>query len=163
MQLSSRARHGARLLINLAQSNQNVPKRAAAIADDLGISLKYLEKILKPLRKAGMVKGLRGPGGGYFIDQNPNEITLGGIVQALDDDLRLSCCVNPENCGPTDYCGEPTMWDDLSSTLQKKLNSITLGGMTQQGNCSLNMKSPHHFAIALDPSSTKTRETARVA
>ncbi|SDB37818.1 transcriptional regulator, BadM/Rrf2 family [Desulfonatronum thiosulfatophilum] len=162
MQLSSRARHGARLLINLAQSNQDVPKRAASIANDLGISLKYLEKILKPLRKAGMIKGLRGPGGGYFLHQNPNEITLGGIVQALDDNLRLSCCVEPGNCDPMDYCGAPSLWDDLSTSLQNKLNSITLVGLIQQDESSRNNMSPSHFTLA-HRSVQAACETARVA
>ncbi|WP_459937181.1 RrF2 family transcriptional regulator [Desulfonatronum parangueonense] len=163
MQLSSRARHGTRLLINLAQSNRNVPKRAASIAKDLGISLKYLEKILKPLRKAGMVKGLRGPGGGYFLHRNPNEITLGGIVQALDQDLCLSCCMQPGNCSSMDSCGEPSLWDDLNSALQNKLNSITLFGMIQPNNSYRDNTSFQPFSQALGPNSTTNLETARVA
>ncbi|WP_084185115.1 RrF2 family transcriptional regulator [Desulfonatronum thiodismutans] len=132
MQLSSRTRHGARLLMNLAHFAQKGPLRAAHLSNNIGISVKYLEKIIKPLRQAGLIKGLRGPGGGYFLGRSPEDITLGEIVQALDGGPHLSFCTDPDACSPSDFCGSPAIWADLSSTLQGKLNSITLGGMMRQ-------------------------------
>ncbi|PTN37205.1 Rrf2 family transcriptional regulator [Desulfonatronum sp. SC1] len=132
MQLSSRTRHGARLLMNLAHFSQKGPLRAAHLSNNIGISIKYLEKIIKPLRQAGLIKGLRGPGGGYFLCRAPEDITLGEIVLALDGGPQLSCCAAPDACLPSDFCGSPALWADLTSTLQGKLNSITLGGMMRQ-------------------------------
>lgn len=132
MQLSPRTRHGARLLMNLARFASKGPLRADHLSSNIGISVKYLEKIIKPLRQAGLILGLRGPGGGYFLGRAPEDITLGEIVQALDGGSHLSCCDNQENCPPSALCGCPSIWADLSNTLQSKLNTITLGKMMCQ-------------------------------
>ncbi|TVR00262.1 MAG: Rrf2 family transcriptional regulator [Desulfovibrionales bacterium] len=158
MQLSQRTRHGARLLINLAHFSQRGPVHSSQLSNSIGISTKYLEKIIKPLRQAGLIKGLRGPGGGYFLGRSPEDITLGEIVQAFDGGSRLSCCPDPTTCEPSDFCGCPAIWDDLSNTLQGKLDSITLGRMMRQG--SIFDAPPSLRKTTMDPCRHETAQAA---
>lgn len=132
MQLTNRTRHGARLLMNLAHFSKRGPLRATSLSNNIGISVKYLEKIIKPLRQAGIVNGLRGPGGGYSLGRSPEKITLGEIIQALDGGAQLTCCTDSDRCTPKDYYEAPSLWAEVSKALQGKLNSITLDNMMRQ-------------------------------
>lgn len=144
--------------MNLAHFSQKGPLRAAHLSNNIGISIKYLEKIIKPLRQAGLIKGLRGPGGGYFLGRAPEEITLGEIVQALDGGPHLTCHADPDACIPSDFCGSPALWADLTSTLQVKLNSITLGGMMRQDSIFKTTRQRGTSKMA-----TRRRDTAQAA
>lgn len=132
MQISSRVRHSTRLLMTLAHCTKKEPLRAASLSSNIGISAKYMEKIIKPLRQAGIIKGLRGRGGGYFLGRTTKEITLGEIVRAVDGGVHLTSCVDPDRCSPLDYCGSPTLWAGVSNSLESKLNAITLAELMQE-------------------------------
>lgn len=134
MRISSRVRHGMRLLMTLAHCTKKEPLRATSLSSNIGISAKYMEKIIKPLRQAGIIKGLRGRGGGYFLGRTPHEITLGEIVRAVEGGVHLTCCVDPERASPLDYCGNPTLWAGVSIAMEGKLNAITLAELMQESD-----------------------------
>lgn len=132
MHISPRVRHGARLLMTLAHNSKKVPLRAESLSRNIGISPKYMEKIIKPLRQAGIVKGLRGRGGGYYLGRSPDEITLGEIVRVVDGGVRFHCRLDPDQDSPLAHYGSPNVWAGVSNSLEGRLNAITLTGLMQE-------------------------------
>ena len=89
MKLSTRSRYGTRMLLDMAQHYNQGPVQVGDIAKRQGISVKYLEQIIIPLKRAGYVKSARGPKGGHALARRPEEITVGEIVALLEKGCLL--------------------------------------------------------------------------
>jgi Rrf2 family transcriptional regulator, iron-sulfur cluster assembly transcription factor len=127
MKLSTRSRYGARLLLDLAKHGQDGPVGVAEIAKRQDISLKYLEKLAKVLKKGGIIRSVRGARGGYLLTRPPGEITMGQVVRVLEGDLSLVACTNDHSvCPRREVCPTVGMWRDVSQVLLQKLDSITM-------------------------------------
>lgn len=97
------------------------------MSTNTGISLKYAEKVIKPLRDAGLVKSLRGPAGGYSLARPASKITLGDIVTAIEGGVHLTCCCeDPERCARFVDCRNRQIWRNVSQTLTSELDKISL-------------------------------------
>ena len=105
MKLSTRSRYGTRMLLDMAQHYNGGPVQLGDIARRQNISLKYLEQIIRPLKKANYIKSFRGAKGGHILNKSPEEITVGEIVALLEggDSLTL-CSENPDSCDRVDQC-----------------------------------------------------------
>ncbi len=131
MKLTTRSKYGTRLLLDIALHSENGPVTGKDIARREGLSLKYLEKLLKKLGEAGYIKGKRGPNGGNVLTMPPEEISIGAVVQVLDgqEDLKLDCGNEQATCPRAGVCLRRSIWDDASRAMYKLLDSYTLADL----------------------------------
>lgn len=133
MKLSTRSRYGLRMLLDIALNNGSGPVRIDDISKRRGLSVKYLEKLIRPLKKAGYVRSKRGPKGGYTLTSEPTNITVGEIVRLLEGDLTLTECVNdPSVCSISSECVTRKVWADVTESMLCKLDAITLDDLVNQ-------------------------------
>ena len=134
MKLSTKSRYGTRLLLDMAQHYDRGPIHLTHIAQRQGISVKYLEQIIIPLKRANYIKSVRGPKGGHTLAKPPEEITIGEIVALLEDGTTLvECNERPEVCGRSDSCVTRLLWREASQAMFDKLQSITLADLLKKG------------------------------
>ena len=131
MKLSSKGQYAVRALIDLSyNSNDNsVPISLKDIAARESISLHYLEQIFFILKKAGVVRSLRGPNGGYLLNKKPSEILIGDIISSVEPIEIISCISKSKNkkeCGRRSICLAFDMWKLISNKITGFLNSITI-------------------------------------
>jgi len=130
MKLSTRSRYGTRLLLDMARSYRKGPVQLNAIARRQKVSVKYLEQILIPLKKAGYVVSKRGPKGGHMLARPPEDITIGEIVSLLEGSPELlECLANPGICDRSDECLTRPVWKEAMTAMQEKLDGVTLADL----------------------------------
>jgi Rrf2 family protein len=103
-----------------------------SIAERQGISEHYLEQLISGLRKAGLVKSVRGAQGGYLLGREPGKIKIGDIIRVLEGPIAPTDCVseeNPECCAKADYCMTRSIWEKVRDSIAEVLDSITLEDM----------------------------------
>jgi Rrf2 family protein len=127
MKLTTRSRYGTRMILDMALHGQNGPVRIKDIAARQGVSVKYLEKLVRELKLAGFVKSRRGPHGGHVLARPLEEITIGAIVRALEGDIRLVDCEGvKQSCPRQPDCLTRGVWIEAARAMHEKLDSITL-------------------------------------
>ena len=132
MKLSSKSRYGLRACYILAE---NYPEHVSAtsLEKGIGVSNKYIEKIMRILTGEGVVSAERGASGGYFLLRKPSEVTVGRIVRALEEDIEFATCVSSENlCN----CPAKSVWQKLYRGINEVLDSITLQDMLDENGAS---------------------------
>lgn len=135
MKLSTRGRYGTRMMLDLALHNDESPVQIGAIAKRQDISVKYLEQLIIPLKKANYIKSVRGPKGGHMLAIPPEKITVGEIVRILEGGIDLTDCIgNPDTCPRSGYCVTRDIWAEASQAMFDKLNSITLSKMIEMSD-----------------------------
>ncbi|HDH98916.1 MAG: RrF2 family transcriptional regulator [Deltaproteobacteria bacterium] len=134
MKLSTRSRYGSRMMLDLAQHYDEGPVQIGDVSKREDISVKYLEQLIIPLKKANFVKSVRGPKGGHMLAKPPEEITVGEIVRILEGGINLSNCIeNPEVCDRTRDCLTRGVWEEATKAMYDKLNSVTLSKIINEG------------------------------
>lgn len=132
MKLSTKSRYGTRLLLDMAQHYDQGPIHLSNVASRQGISVKYLEQIIIPLKKASYVKSVRGPKGGHILAKSPEEITVAEVVAVLEEGVNLvECTEKPEICRRAPGCPTRLIWKEASQAMFDKLKSITLADLVQ--------------------------------
>ena len=126
MKISTRGRYGIRLNYN----NGTIPLKT--IAKDQGISEKYLEQIINPLTKSGLVKSFRGAQGGYTLTNPPEATTVGEILRVLEGSLSPVDCVDHPNCANSDHCVSLSIWKKMKVALDEVVDNITLADMAAE-------------------------------
>ena len=127
MKLSTRSRYGTRMMLDLAQRYNKGPVQIGEIAKRQDISVKYLEQLVIPLKKANFIKSVRGPKGGHMLAKGPKEITVGQVVEVLEGGMHLSVCLGDgEFCERSSDCMIRDTWEEATKSMFDKLNSITL-------------------------------------
>jgi len=133
MKLSTRSRYGTRLLLDMAENYDNGPIHLIKIAQRQGISVKYLEQIIIPLKKAHYVKSVRGPKGGHILAKPPEEITVGEIVALLENGPSLTeCSYNEAVCARSETCPTRHIWREAAQAMFGRLESITLADLLKK-------------------------------
>jgi Rrf2 family protein len=108
-----------------------------------GISLKYLEQIVIPLKKAAYLISARGAGGGYKLARRPEEITVGEIVALLEGGNKITdCATNPGVCDRAGFCSTRNLWIETAEVLFEKLNSVTLLDLIRKKERSPGVRTP---------------------
>ncbi len=132
MKLSTRSRYGVRILAELARHSDSGPVKVGKISEEQKITVKYLEQLVRPLKKAGLVESIRGPKGGHILAKRPEEITLGRVVRLLEgkSDL-LDCLPYPESCNFSEGCPARKAWKEASDALYEKLDAISIADLIQ--------------------------------
>ena len=135
MKLSTRSRYGTRMMLDLAQHYDEGPVQIRNVSKRENISVKYLEQLIIPLKKANFIKSVRGPKGGHMLAKPPEAITIGEIVRVLEGGINLSSCIeNPEMCDRTSDCLTRDLWEETTKAMYEKLNSATLSKMINEGS-----------------------------
>jgi Rrf2 family protein len=117
----------------MARFYEKGPIQLSEIAKRQNVSVKYLEQILIPLKKAGYVASKRGPKGGHMLAVPPQEITVGEIVSRLEGSPELiDCLANPEVCERSDTCPTRPLWKEVMSAMQEKLDAVTLADLLDE-------------------------------
>jgi Rrf2 family iron-sulfur cluster assembly transcriptional regulator len=130
MKLSTRSRYGTRMILDLAHNFKGDPVQLGDIARRQNISVKYLEQIIRPLKKADYVKSFRGSKGGHLLNKPPEEIAVGEIVALLEGGSGLTYCLkNPEICDRVDSCLTRYLWLEASKAMFDRLNTITFADL----------------------------------
>lgn len=125
------------MMLDMAQHYDEGPIQIGDIAKRQDISVKYLEQLIIPLKKAHYVKSVRGPKGGHMLVKPPEEVTVGEIVEVLEGEINLARCIeSPEICDRSDTCLTRGVWEEATRAMYDKLNSITLSKMIKTGKIS---------------------------
>ena len=134
MKLSTKSRYGTRLMLDMAQHYNQGPVQLGDIARRQNISVKYLEQILIPLKKAHYVESVRGPKGGHVLARPTAEITVGEIVALMEETTTLvECSEHAEVCERAETCPTRLIWKEAAQAMFDRLNRITLADLTNQG------------------------------
>jgi Rrf2 family protein len=135
MKLSTRSRYGVRLMVDMARLYNSGPIQLGDIAKRQGISLKYLEQIIIPLKKARYIESVRGPRGGHILTKLPEEITVGEIVALLEDGISIVDCIEaPAICDRTGICPTRLLWKEVSEAIFDKLQVVTLADLVERAS-----------------------------
>lgn len=130
MKLSTRGRYGVKAMFELALNYGSEPLSIKTISEKQNISEYYLEQLFGSLRKAGLVKSIRGAQGGYVLSRPPSEITVGDILDILEGPIEISECIDDEdNCSRIEYCATRLLWIKIRDSVNKVTHSITLEDM----------------------------------
>ena len=131
MKVSTRGRYALRLMLDLALNNTGEPVRLKDVAKRQEISEKYLEQIISILNKAGFVKSVRGPAGGYSLKRKPEEYTVGMILRLTEGSLCPVACLETESneCERCDTCETLQVWKDLNNAINKVVDSVTIADL----------------------------------
>ena len=134
MKLSTRSRYGTRMLLDMAKHYNQGPVQLGDIAKRQNISVKYLEQIIIPLKKAQYVKSVRGPKGGHMLAKPPEQITVGEIVALLENGAGLvECVAHAELCERSESCPTRLIWREAAKAMFDKLKAITLADLLKPG------------------------------
>jgi Rrf2 family iron-sulfur cluster assembly transcriptional regulator len=125
MRLSTKGRYAVTAMMDLAIHEPGGPVTLADISHCQSISLSYLEQLFSKLRKGNLVRGVRGPGGGYRLAKPAGEITIASIIAAVDEKVDATCG-GDSNCGEEDSCLTHELWCGLSKRIYGFLDSISL-------------------------------------
>ena len=125
MKLSAKGRYAIKAMINIALNTSKEPKTLLQIAKHQGISLSYLEQLFALLRKNNLVSGIRGPGGGYKLSDEPDNITIAQIINAINSDKIRKDPVERK---------DEVIWSKFSAKLCNYLETVTLGNLISENN-----------------------------
>ena len=125
MKLSAKGRYAIKAMINIALNTSKEPKTLLQIAKHQGISLSYLEQLFALLRKNNLVSGIRGPGGGYKLSDEPDNITIAQIINAINSDKIRKEPVERK---------DEVIWSKFSAKLCNYLETVTLGSLISENN-----------------------------
>jgi Rrf2 family protein len=129
MKLSTKGRYGTRAMVDIALHSE--PSMLKDIANRQGISPKYLDRILSSLRKAGLIKNIRGKDGGYLLTRPASTITLKEVITAVEGPLRYVGCVDdPDSCERSLVCCAREVWEKLKDAAEAVLETTTLETLT---------------------------------
>jgi Rrf2 family protein len=133
LKLSTKGQYGVRAMFEVAKGYPDAPTTIKEISERQGVSVSYLEQILNTLRKAGLIKSVRGPGGGYLLTQSPAMISVGAVLLALEGPVALTSCMDPdEGCSRVESCVTQMLWRSLGQKIEAFLGTITLDDLLRE-------------------------------
>ena len=135
MKLSTKGRYAVMAMVDLARHAQAKPVSLSDIATRQEISLSYLEQLFARLRRAGLVKSVRGPGGGYLLARGRSETRIADIILAVDEPIRATRCTPgaPVGCrGNRTRCSTHDLWEELGNQIHLFLSSVSLEDVCEQ-------------------------------
>lgn len=131
MILSTRGRYGLKMMLELALNYGKGAMPLKDIANKQSLSDTYLEQLISPLRKNGLVTSTRGAQGGYELAIPPSEIRAGDIIRVLEGSLAPAECVleGEPSCSKADYCATRLLYEKITESINNVIDSITLQDM----------------------------------
>lgn len=136
MRLTTKGRFAVTAMLDLALQGAGKPVTLAGISDRQSISLSYLEQLFSRLRRNGLVKSVRGPGGGYQLARESREISVSQIISAVDELIDATQCGGQENCRDERRCMTHDLWASLNSKILNYLSGVSLADLVaSQADC----------------------------
>ena len=132
MRLTTKGRYAVTALLDLALHARQGPVSLADISERQEISISYLEQLFAKLRKNGLVKSVRGPGGGYRLSREAAEIFVAEVIDAVDESLDVTRCEGRGDCQGGERCLTHELWMDLSCQIHKFLSGISLQALVDR-------------------------------
>lgn len=129
MKLSTKGRYGLRAIIDLARNGEKEPVSISSISARQDISEGYLEQLVALLKKAGLVKSIRGAGGGYVLARDMKEISVGDVLRALEGSLEPVKCAafhEDEGCMASDGCVTKYVWQKINDSINQTVDEMCL-------------------------------------
>ena len=129
MKITTKGRYGLRALIDLAQYSEIEPVSISSIANRQGISERYLEQLMTMLKKAGLIKSIRGAGGGYVLAKALTEISVGDVLRALEGNLEPVECTafsQDDTCAAAGGCVTKYVWQRINDSINQTVDEIKL-------------------------------------
>jgi Rrf2 family protein len=135
IRVSTRGRYALRAVVDVYLNSENGPALRQGIADRQAISADYVAQLFRKLAKAGILRSVRGPGGGYLIGRDPTTITAGDVLRAVEGPIAVVHCVEPgesPSCERADTCITHLVWRRLSDVMAQFLDSLTLESLRDE-------------------------------
>ena len=135
MRLSTKGRYAVMAMVDLACRSEGKPVALADIAERQEISLSYLEQLFAKLRKGGLVRSVRGPGGGYLLAQTADATRISDIILAVDEPIRATRCApgSPEGCRTNkSRCLTHDLWEELGHQIHLYLSAVSLADVRER-------------------------------
>lgn len=139
MKLTSKGRYAVTAILDIALNAENGPVSLADISERQHISLSYLEQLFAKLRRHGLVKSVRGPGGGYQLGQPSSQISIAMIIAAVNENITVTRCLGQADCQSGKECLTHSLWEELSHRIEDFLNEITIAELVAK-----HQKRHHH-------------------
>jgi Rrf2 family transcriptional regulator, iron-sulfur cluster assembly transcription factor len=136
VKLSTKTRYGVRAVFDIAYHNAGGPTQARDIARRQDVPLRYLEQIFQELRRANLVDAKRGPKGGYFLSRQPEEITLGDVIRAVQGPIDLLAAdddARPRNGARRSKEVPAGIWRELAAKVSNVFDGVTIRDLCQRG------------------------------
>ncbi len=134
MRLTTKGQYAVRAMVNLATQGTEKPVTLKAISKAEGISLAYLEQLFGKLRRGGIVKSVRGPGGGYIFATSPKDVSVGDVISVVEEPLNPVECLDEgfKGCDKFDVCVTKNVWKVLGEKIREFLDSISIEDLSTQ-------------------------------
>lgn len=127
MKLSTRGRYGVKILLDLSINQGKGPVPVGEISLRQDISVKYIDQLMQPLKRAKLIRSVRGPKGGYLLAKSADEITLGTVIQAMEGDFTpLPCVEDAKTCEISMDCRIRAVWQRAIQAMLDELNTTNL-------------------------------------
>ncbi|NLI91495.1 MAG: Rrf2 family transcriptional regulator [Peptococcaceae bacterium] len=135
MKLSTKGRYGLRAILDVAMNQHLGPVTIHSVAQRQEISERYLEQLLITLKQNGLIKSIRGFQGGYVLNKEPKDISVGDVVRALEGPIAPVECVDDGkqgSCSRMDFCVTKIVWNDLKIAINQVLDSYSLEDLIEE-------------------------------
>lgn len=135
MKITTKGRYGLRALIDLAQYSEIEPVSISSIAARQGISERYLEQLMTLLKKADLIKSIRGAGGGYVLAKDVNDISVGDVLRALEGSLEPVECAayrEEDSCAAAGGCVTKYVWQKINESINRTVDEISLKQLVEE-------------------------------
>lgn len=135
MKITTKGRYGLRALIDLARYSEIEPVSISSIASRQGISERYLEQLMTMLKKAGLIKSIRGAGGGYVLAKEITEISVGDVLRALEGNLDSVECTafsQDDTCAASGGCVTKYVWQRINESINRTVDEISLEQLVRE-------------------------------
>ena len=149
MKLSTKGRYAVMAMVDLACHCQGAPVALADVAQRQEISLAYLEQLFLRLRRSGLVRSVRGPGGGYLPARALEDTRIADIILAVDEPIRATRCPAGTGMGckkDKSRCLTHDLWEELGNQIHLYLSSVTLADVCQRRVLGRGRRAPHDRA-----------------
>ncbi len=133
MKISTKGRYALRLMLDIALTGGEAPVSLRDVAQRQDISDKYLEQIITPLGRAGLVRSVRGAGGGYLLTRPPEEYTVGEILRLLEGSLVPVICAEAKSCCcRAEQCVTQEIWEEIAAAVSSVVDHTTLADLVER-------------------------------
>ncbi|RMH61638.1 MAG: Rrf2 family transcriptional regulator [Zetaproteobacteria bacterium] len=127
MRLTSKGRYAVSAMVDLAKQQHSGPVALASISERQFISLSYLEQLFRRLREGGLVRSVRGPGGGYLLARPASDITVAEVIRAVNEPMRTTMCENGvRGCHRGNRCDTHQLWEALGQHINRFLDAVSI-------------------------------------
>ncbi len=140
MKLSTKIRYGVRALCDMVNNETGSPAQIKDISKRQSISARYIEQIFQKLKKAGLIKSVRGRAGGYLFTHEPEKISIGDIIRAIDGkDIHLVDCYGKQKgvikpCEKLGKCSASDIWEEASKRMMDYFNTVSIRKICEMQN-----------------------------